>query len=140
MARTKVVFKEWVPDTYPARIEKLLETYSPQIGEQFKTEIKTAQFKWPNTTQRQNGKEVSSPRDIVDTGDFLRSQQPGKVSGDGVGSHSLLFRWTAAYALAIYLGYYNYRFEERKIRNWIKPALEKVPMLIFFKNNWIQGK
>lgn len=140
MARTKVVFKKWVPDTYPDRIQKLLQNYSPLIGQQFQTEIKAVRFSWPNTTERQNGEVVSTPRNIVDTGDFLRSQQPGKVSSSGAGTYSLSFKWTAPYALAIYLGYYNYRFEPKKVRNWIKFALEAVPTKTFFEDNWNQVK
>lgn len=140
MLRTKVVFTEWEPDKYPARVKNLLQQYAPQLGEQFQTEIKTSQFKWPNTTRRQNQQVVDSPRDIVDLGNFLRSQQPGKVIGNKKSGYALSFTWTAPYALAIYRGYYNNRFQKEKARDWIHPALAKTPMSTFFKDNWIQGK
>lgn len=140
MLRTKVVFKEWEPNKYPARVKNLLQQYAPQLGEQFQTEIKTPQFKWPNTTRRQNQQVVGSPRDIVDLGNFLRSQKPGKVIGNRKSGYALSFTWTAPYALAIYRGYYNNRFQKEKARDWIHPALAKTPMSTFFKENWIQGK
>lgn len=140
MLRTKVVFTEWAPDKYPARVKNLLQQYSPQIGEQFQTEIKTSQFKWPNQTRRKSGQLVGSPRDIVDLGTFLRSQTPGKVTGNMKTGYALSFTWTAPYALAIYRGYYNNKFQKEKARDWIHPALAKTPMSTFFANNWIQGK
>ena len=148
MLRTKVVFTEWEPDKYPARVKNLLQQYAPQLGEQFQTEIKTPQFSWPKnpqtgvqqTTQRKNGQLVGSPRDIVDLGNFLRSQQPGKVIGNKKSGYALSFTWTAPYALAIYRGYYNNRFQKEKARDWIHPALAKTPMSTFFANNWIQSK
>lgn len=140
MLRTKVVFTEWAPDKYPARVKDLLQQYSPQIGEQFQTEIKTSQFKWPNQTRRKNGQLAGSPRDIVDLGNFLRSQTPGKVTGNQKNGYALSFTWTAPYALAIYRGYYDNKFQKQKARDWIHPALAKTPMSTFFAANWIQGK
>jgi len=138
MLQGKVVFKSWEPDKYPARVKELLNSYSPKIGAQFQEEIRKAQFDWPNETRRTYGV-VGSPRDIVDTGDFAASQTPGKVVGNEDNGYSLIFQWKAAYALAIFLGYYNNRFEKKKVRNWVSPALENQPLLAFFKQNWIKG-
>tara|TARA_Y100000004_G_scaffold3773_1_gene4512 strand:+ start:10254 stop:10676 length:423 start_codon:yes stop_codon:yes gene_type:complete len=140
MLRTKVVFTEWAPDKYPARVKTLLQQYSPVIGQQFQTEIKTSQFKWPGVTKRKNGEIARSPRDIVDLGNFLRSQTPGKVTGNKKSGYALSFTWTAPYALAIYLGYYNNQFQKQKARDWVGPALVKTPMSTFFAAKWMQTK
>ena len=139
MLRGKVVFESWEPDKYPARVKQLLNNYSPQIGAQFQEEIRDTQFGWPNKTRRKNGELVGSPRDIVDTGNFASSQTPGKVVGNKNSGYSLTFQWKAAYALAIFLGYYNNRFEKEKERDWISPALKKESLLAFFVQNWIKG-
>ena len=139
MLRGKVVFENWEPDKYPARVKQLLNSYSPKIGAQFQEEIRKAQFGWPNETRRKNGQIVGSPRDIVDTGNFASSQTPGKVVGSKNSRYSLVFQWRARYALAILLGYYNNRFEKQKERDWITPALEAESLLQFFKQNWIKG-
>lgn len=147
MLRGKVVFESWEPDKYPARVKQLLNNYSPQIGAQFQEEIRAVQFSWPTNpatgkayqTKRKNGQTVGSPRDIVDTGNFASSQTPGKVVGNKNSGYSLTFQWKAAYALAIFLGYYNNRFEKQKARDWVSPALEKQPMLSFFVQNWIKS-
>ena len=39
-----------------------------------KVSIRAKIWNWPNVTRRRNGQTVSSPRDIVDTGELLRSQ------------------------------------------------------------------
>ena len=45
------------------------------IAQQSDTEIETSKWAWTGTTQRRNGQIVGSPRDIVDTGELLNSQQ-----------------------------------------------------------------
>lgn len=132
MARVK--FTEWEPTKYPQRVRKCLELYSPVIGQQFQEEIRKDQFNWPNDTRRKNGQLVSKgPRDIVDLGNFAGSQTPGKV----VRGKSLVFEWTAAYALAIFLGYYNNQFQKTKERDWVTPALDNESMLAFFVRTWV---
>jgi hypothetical protein len=132
MARSRVVFQEWAPDTYPQRVERILAAYSGIIGNQFQQEIRNQQFSWPNETVRKSGKVVGSPRDIVDTGDFVRSQSPGQSPV----YNQLVFEWTAFYALAIFLGYYNNTFQKQKERDWVTPALRQKPLLDFFALWW----
>lgn len=133
MANRRVRFEEWAPDKYPERIAQCLEQYSPVIEQQFQTEIKTEQFGWPNDTRRRSGQFVrKGPRDIVDLGNFLRSQQPGKL----VGLRNLKFEWTAQYALAIFKGFYNNSFQREKARDWVTPALNKQSLKAFFEKTW----
>lgn len=133
MANRRVRFEEWAPEKYPQRIAQCLEQYRPVIGQQFQKEITTEQFNWPNATRRRSGQLVpAGKRDIVDLGNFLRSQTPGQL----VGLKKLQFEWTAAYALAIFLGYYTKGFQKEKARDWVTPALQKQPMQVFFAKNW----
>jgi hypothetical protein len=132
MARSRVTFREWEPDQYPQRIEKILASYSGIIGNQFQKEIRSKQFTWPNPTRRTSGAVVTSPRDIVDTGAFAGSQLPGQSPR----YNQLVFQWTAAYALAIFLGYYKNTFQKEKERDWVTPALEKQPLLKYFALWW----
>ena len=59
----------------------------PILDRQFTEEIQTVQWGWPGTTKRKNGQTVSTPRDIIDTGDLMRSQKNQKIN-------NFTWRWT----------------------------------------------
>jgi hypothetical protein len=131
----RVKFTEWNGDKYPEYTQQCLQKFAPVIGAQFQEEIKTPQFNWPNDTQRRSGEFVrKGRRDIVDLGNFAGSQMPGKV----VGKNRLVFEWTAAYALAIFVGYYSNQFQKQKARDWVSPGLKNQSMLQFFVRTWLQ--
>lgn len=61
-------------------------------------------WNWPGTTFRQNGEVVSSPRNIVDTGELINSK---KLSTRfGVTQASYLLTYTAPYAALVHWGGY----------------------------------
>ena len=64
-----------------------LKEIVPVLDRQFTEEIQTVEWGWPGTTKRKNGNTVSSPRDIIDTGDLMRSQQNQKIA-------NFTWRWT----------------------------------------------
>jgi hypothetical protein len=107
------------------------------LDQQLKTEIKTVQFSWPRSTRRRNKTTVSSPRDIVDLGGFLRSQRRDRPSAT-----ELRFTWDAKsdkgfpYAPLILTGYTTSRGTVVPGRNWIKPALAAQPLDRFFAAEW----
>lgn len=45
-----------------------------QLGDKFKDSIQDPIWDWDRTTKRKSGQVVTTPRDIVDTGELLRSQ------------------------------------------------------------------
>lgn len=127
------------------KLERILDDYGPLISFQLQQEISTKQFEYtddsgrPITTLRNNGQEVTSPRDIVDSGNLLTSQTNPDITS-GAGFVRMQIRWTAPYSKAVLEGGYivgtvrnNYT---AKPRDWITPALQARPLLPFFVRRW----
>lgn len=127
----------WNSTQLKLRIPVILTAYGKVLDQQLKEEIKTSQFDWPRETKRRNRSVVSSPRDIVDLGGFLRSQRRDRPSAT-----ELRFTWDAkseggfAYVPLILTGYTTKRGTVVPGRNWIKPALEAKPLDAFFAAEW----
>lgn len=127
----------WNATQLKLRVPAILTKYGGVLDQQLKEEIKTAQFSWPRQTKRRNGATVSSPRDIVDLGGFLRSQRRDRPSAT-----QLRFTWDAkskggfAYAPLILTGYTTNKGTVVPGRNWIKPALRAEPLDTFFATEW----
>ena len=122
---------KWTGPELIRRVPKIVTLYGKVMDQQFKEEIKEVKYTWPRKTKRKNGSEVSSPRDIVDSGVFLRSQNRETLSPT-----ELRFSWTTPYANLIFNGYTTNRGLVAPPRNWIKPALEKQPLDAFFREQW----
>jgi len=114
------------------RVPKILTDYGKALDQQLKEEIKTEQFSWPRKTRRRNGSTVTSPRDIVDTGAFLRSQRRRRIN-----LTTIRFEWGGSggvtYAGSIYQGIPGRNYPAR---DWIKPALDALPIGEFFAREW----
>ena len=127
----------WNATQLKLRIPAIMTAYGKVLDQQLKAEIKTVQFSWPRTTQRRNKTTVSSPRDIVDLGGFLRSQRRDRPSAT-----ELRFTWDAKsdkgfpYAPLILTGYTTSRGTVVPGRDWIKPALAAQPLDRFFAAEW----
>lgn len=127
----------WNANQLKLRIPFILTAYGQVMDKQLKDEIQTPQFSWPRTTKRRNGGTAGSPRDIVDLGTFLRSQRRDRPSAT-----TLRFTWDAksdkgfAYAPLILTGYTTSKGTLVPGRNWIKPALETIPLDRFFAEQW----
>lgn len=122
----------WNANQLKLRVPQILTEYGKVLGDQLKEEIKAPVYEWPRSTKRRNGQTVNSPRDIVDLGGLLRSQQRDRPSAT-----QLRFTWNTPYAGLILKGYITGikgTFVEG--RNWIKPALEKQPLDRFFAEQW----
>jgi hypothetical protein len=119
------------------RVPQILGKYQTVLDQQLKAEIQSPQFSWPRQTKRKNNSTVSSPRDIVDLGGFLRSQ---RRNFDG--RTTITFTWDAkskggfAYAPLILTGYTTSKGTLVPGRNWIKPALENAPLDSYFAEQW----
>lgn len=117
------------------RVPKILTDYGKALDQQLKEEIKTEQFSWPGETRRRNGETVTSPRDIVDTGAFLRSQRRRRIN-----LTTIRFEWGGSggvtYAGNIFQGIYRGGRDASRVRDWIKPALDALPIGRFFVQEW----
>ena len=163
MARVTLELKEWNAEKLLARSTQILEDFAPIIAEEARTQITTVKWDWPNPTLRfqslnQGGTPLSGtrkdsgarwsgvlipaqPRDIVDRGRLLRSQQAPQVSGN-----TLSIAWTAPYARTVLGGgdYGEYTnpagrrvvVGDKPARNWIRAAYEAEPPLRFFVARW----
>jgi hypothetical protein len=124
------------PSRFIARSAEILRAYDTVIFPAFKEEIKAAQFSWPPiATRRRNGNIVTSPRDIVDTGDFLSSQFRRQ---EAPLSLRLTYTWGGRGTGVNYAGYIltGVRGKRYPGRDWIKPVFTDHPLDRFFATNW----
>ena len=121
----KVRFKGKQPKDFESAMKRLAgKTFYelvPELDRQFTEEIQTVEWGWPGETKRKNGKTVSSPRDIVDTGDLMRSQQNRKID-------NFTWRWTwdVEYSSVVHNGAVLKRGGNYPARPWTKTALRVV--------------
>jgi hypothetical protein len=122
----------WNASKFKLRIASVMTEYEEAIGKQFKEEIQLVQFPWPpGNTYRKNGTIEGSPRDIVDTGAFLRSQRRERPNAT-----TIKFTWGNSgvnYAGYILQGVPGKNYPAR---DWIKPALDNLPLDRFFRAEW----
>lgn len=127
----------WEGARFIQRVPRVLAAYGQELNTQLREEITTAQFTWPRRTQRRNGLSVTSPRDIYDTGEFLRSQTLATS-----GRNRLTFTWNPQgdngfpYARLIFTGYTTNRGSLVPGRDWMTPALVNLPPQRFFAQQW----
>lgn len=153
MAKVKIT--SWNADRFLSRIPQILDDFAPQVAFQSEQELAKVQYKWPRRrsdgteiiTHRKNGQRVTTPRDIVDTGELMNSATSPQVAPTATGA-SLRIVWTAPYAKAVQVGgyiigtiRYNYVAPER---DWIKrtylqlkPEGER-PFLPYLVQRWNQ--
>lgn len=150
----------WHANKLLRRVPAILDEYGPVIAEETKRQIATQKWDWDRKTLRflsrfqsgtpnQKGGVLIAPglRDIVDTGNLLRSQTPPVVTSS-VGRARLQIEWTAPYSGLVLQGgdfgsYVNVVGQivkpgVRPGRNWIRDALLQKPLLPFFVERWRQ--
>jgi len=124
----------WNGNQLKLRVAAILTAYGQVLDKQFKEEIQLPQFPWPNPTKRSNGTVVGSPRNIVDTGAFLASQQRERPNAS-----TLVFTWGNSgvdYAGRILTGQGARWGKDGPPRDWIALALKKQPLDQFFEAEW----
>lgn len=148
---------KWNADKILARSAQILEDYGPIIAEETQRQISTQKWTWDRGTTRfvsllqpgtKRGKGVyipPGPRDIVDTGELLKSQTAPQVTADGALS-VMSIRWTAPYSELVRTGgnfgsYVNVNGVivtpgNRPGRDWIGAALQARPFKPFFLERW----
>lgn len=55
-----------------------------RLAEQHQEEIRAEQWEWPRVTQRQNGEVVGSPRNNVDEGGLVESQEVVQIDTNNI--------------------------------------------------------
>jgi hypothetical protein len=121
----------WNATQLKLRIPAIMTAYGKVLDQELKQSIQTVQFGWPRETKRKNHSVVSSPRDIVDLGGFLRSQRRDRPDAT-----TLRFTWNTPYAPLILTGYTTKKGTVVPGRNWIKPVLQAQPLNRFFAAEW----
>tara|TARA_B100001057_G_scaffold322397_1_gene322629 strand:+ start:414 stop:836 length:423 start_codon:yes stop_codon:yes gene_type:complete len=117
----RIRFKGKQPKDFPSLMKRAagiaLYEVVPVLDRQFTVEIQTVQWQWPRKTKRENGQTVSSPRDIVDTGDLMRSQQNQKID-------NFTWRWTwdVEYSKIVHNGAVLKQGGNYPARPWTKTA------------------
>ena len=134
--RFQIDITAWNGPQLANRVERALINCRPVFDKQLKEDIQTPQFAWTGKiTQRRNGNTAGSPRDIVDTGAFLRSQR-AQTRGSNKGNE-IVFSWGNSqvnYAGYILTG--NDGDPSYKARDWIAKALEHQPFERVFAAEW----
>ncbi|MEM9116945.1 MAG: hypothetical protein AAGD09_03575 [Cyanobacteria bacterium P01_F01_bin.56] len=105
------------------KLSTALQTSVEQYDAQFRDAIEANVYAWPRETFRSNGRRVTTPRDIVDTG-TLRGSQRYQVDG-----LKAFFVWDAvdpetglSYASDVFYGFTNGSGLEMPGRDWIAYA------------------
>ena len=93
----------------------------PELDRQFTEEIQTVKWEWPRQTERENGTTVNTPRDIVDTGDLMRSQQNRKIN-----NFTWRWVWDVEYSSVVHNGAVFKGGGNYPARPWTKTALRVV--------------
>lgn len=115
------------------RLERAWERYSQRLEAQFTKEIGTKQFSWPTEYRTTRGsynrkgkgrESAGSPRDIIDSGALRQSIQRTQT-----GKFAYRFSWNVDYSLYVLKGYRTSAGNQMPARDWITPALFKLPPL-----------
>lgn len=76
--------------TLESDFDQLVNDANKKLGPEFKKQAEKDVYEWPRETVRQNGQTVSSPRDVIDSGDGANSHEYRGLQGD-IATHV----WTA---------------------------------------------
>lgn len=115
-ARTSVKVNLDISAKAAKAAESAARTVFPELNSAFQDAIGSKVWEWPRTTIRSNGKEVTTPRNIVDTG-ILKASNSFSVSGT-LGT----FKWAVDYATAVHYGANIYPWGNRKAEKVNLPA------------------
>jgi hypothetical protein len=104
--------------------EAIAESFEATVeayAEQCQVELSSDKWEWPRKTHRQNGEIVESPRNAIDTGDLINSQQVEIEGNTG------LISYESEHALDVYAG----KVENgilKPSRPWLDTALEEIDL------------
>ena len=98
------------------------EATAEAYAEQCQIELESDKWDWPRTTHRQNGEVVTSPRNAVDTGDLINSQEIEYLDDS-----TALVHYRSEHALDVHEG----KVENGLLkpgRAWTESALEEIDL------------
>lgn len=126
---------QWNADKLLRRVPLILTNYGIKVTPLLQESIKAEVYEWPTTTRRKNGETVGSPRNIVDTGELLRSQSAPKVQ-----ENRLTITWGASYSGEVLRGGFLVGTLRNAYiapgRDWITPVLRAEEPMRFFVQEW----
>lgn len=93
-------------------------------ADQCQVEFEMVQWDWPGETRRRNGDFVGSPRNINDTQELARSQQPPEYLTPLIAE----ITWGAGHALIVHEG----DGDSRPARPWTEAALQNIDIIDTF--------
>lgn len=109
------------------RIEDALDITAEVANTAFKDAIEQPLYEWPRTTVRKSGEVVSTPRNIVDTGDLRDSQEHQKVD-----ELNHQFSWNVPYAIQVHEGAVLKSGTELPARPWTREAIARTDLTEVF--------
>lgn len=113
-----------------------LGTVAARVGTRTQVLMHARTWAWPNTTERANGTQAGTLRDIVDTGTLARSQSDPKATGPL--NYTII--WDADYAAAVFLGaVFRKRAYSMPARNAPLAALRSLNLSVQFAQAWRQA-
>lgn len=107
---------------------RVFEQAMDWADQDFDEQINAIKWDWKGTsgeTRRKNGERVTEPRNIVDTGELLRSKQRRDS-----GRSSAEFEWTAQHAEGVHDGYVAKSGAIIPARPWTEPTLQEIDGII----------
>jgi hypothetical protein len=110
------------PNLVAQKLESILidagEVVVVGLDTAFSQKISSSEWPWPGPTKRRNGQTVTSPRDIIDTGELDSSQRLTRPKRG-----TWIWLWTAPYALFVHEGATLRGGGEYPARPWTKAAV-----------------
>jgi hypothetical protein len=111
------------PNAVARKLESILidagEVIVAGLDDAFSEKLASTEYDWPRTTVRRNGRTVTSPRDIIDTGELDSSQRLTRVSRT-----EWLWDWSADHALIVHEGATLRNGTDIPARRWTVRAVQ----------------
>ena len=118
------------------KADAALKTVAGRVGTRTQVLMRARVWTWPNTTERANGTQAGTLRDIVDTGTLARSQSEPRPNGP----LNYTITWDADYAAAVFLGaVFRKRAYSMPARNAPLMALRSLNLPAQFAQAWRQA-
>lgn len=119
MIKSSFKITKWNGPRLQQHVRFVFGKYNTEVSKKFKDKIESEAFEWPNVTIRKNGSVVTSPRNIVDTGAFIASQ-----NRESINATTTLFTWGVPYSSLILTGYTTRSGSQMPARDWITPVIK----------------
>jgi hypothetical protein len=109
-----------------SKINRAFADTADAYADQCQQELRSDKWNWPGETIRSSGVTVGSPRDIVDTGDLINSQQPTRIQQQGDRTVATI-EYSSDHAAVVHEGWADQTIYPG--RPWSKTALEELDVV-----------